>query len=98
MPVFTQELDNVQVNIAKSILDIFDIGMNDVRRYNAENLDKLYEMTRMAGFDPSMGAGELTMDERMAFDDMILDSMMEEEEEEDAELDSILENSINDIN
>ncbi|MCQ2171665.1 MAG: AsmA-like C-terminal region-containing protein [Bacteroidales bacterium] len=98
VPVFTQELDNVQVNIAKSILDIFDIGMNDVRRYNAENLDKLYEMTRMAGFDPSMGAGELTMDERMAFDDMILDSMMEEEEEEDAELDSILENSINDIN
>lgn len=103
VPVFTQELDDVQVNMVKSILDIFNIGMNDVRRYNAENLDKLYEKTRMAGFDPSMGAGELTMEERMEFDDMVLDSMMLEEEEEieemeNKELDRILEESINDIN
>ncbi|MCR5842205.1 MAG: hypothetical protein K6G86_09065 [Bacteroidales bacterium] len=71
LPVFTQQLDSVQVNIAKGIRDIFKSGAKRVRDYNLSQEHKLRQT------DEEM----LSSEEFRQVDDFFLLAEMEEQDE-----------------
>ena len=84
LPVFTQQLDSVQINIAQSIRDIFDTGVKRVRDYN---LTQEYDLLRS-------GDEMLDHDEYKQVDDLLLSVELGEQEEAlDAEVQEILDAS-----
>ena len=80
VPVYTQELDSVQVNIAQGIRDIFNTGVDNVRRYNDRHAPRARSED-----------GPLSADEYREVDDMAL---MAELEDQDAALDEIVNEAI----
>ena len=41
VPAFTQQMDSVQVNIGRSIRDIFKVGVDNARKYNSKNVSDI---------------------------------------------------------
>lgn len=81
VPVYTKQLDSVQVNIAQGVRDIFDSGVRRVQRFN----------TGQRPAAPAAGGDLLDAEDYRQIDDMILAAALEEQEEEMyAEIDDAL--------
>ena len=70
VPVYTQQLDSVQVNIARGIRDIFNTGVQRVRDYNAARPQ----------FDFAQDAGQLSQEESEQVHDLVLAAELEEQD------------------
>jgi len=81
VPVYTQQLDSVQVNIAQGIRDIFEQGVRRVREFN-----EMQEVLLTEDDQP------LTDEERLQLEAMALEAEIEDQDEAlDAEINAALE-------
>lgn len=92
VPVFTSQLDNVQVNIAQSIRDIFSRGVDEVQKYNRQNVGHLGQS---AGEAASSSSSEQDDAAEMAKVDAYFFDLQNEEWERSLyeEVDAVLEES-----
>lgn len=94
IPVFTKQIDTMQVNIANTIRDIYENGINDVVSHNVGR--SLRDRQREVGYEGA--SAEMTLDEAVSAEQLAfeLDAMIEEEALI-AEVDAVLEESFRDI-
>lgn len=101
VPVFTRQLDTVQINLAKSILDIFDKGVESVMRHNESAVGTLD--LRSLVVDPLQasqeGLDDATMQKyaEMADEFAVQQELQEQEAELDAEVEEALRSSSEDM-
>ena len=89
VPVYTQELDAVQLNINRGIRDIFNTGVDRVRSYNAERAGA---EASSAGTSRAQDDDALSSDELQTIDDFAFEAELEEQQAAlDEELNSALE-------
>lgn len=87
VPAYTQKIDSVQVNIGRSIRDIFRLGVDNARRYN---VDRISALGSAAGTSPLLPeSDDLPADQMAAIDDLLVDDVMRQ-------LNSELEQEVND--
>ncbi|MCQ2182837.1 MAG: hypothetical protein MJY89_05470 [Bacteroidales bacterium] len=97
VPAFEDELDNVHVNISKSIRNIFREGVEGVRRYNRRSMDNLDRSKKLNGFSTENDGGELSLDDQTKVMDMVIDNDFAEAEKAlEEEVDAILQKSYKD--
>jgi len=87
VPVYTRQLDSVQVNIANGIRDIFDSGVRRVQRFNAGQRPEILAEAAAGNEEEE----PLDTETLRQVDDMILTAALEEQEEAlDSEIDDAL--------
>lgn len=94
VPVFSQQIDTMRVNIANTIRNVFETSLEDIRNHNADR--ELNARARQIGYEGAVAETSLEESvsaEQLAFE---LDAMMEEEALT-AEVDAVLEESFRDI-
>lgn len=97
VPAFENELDNVHVNITKSIRNIFREGIAGVRRYNRRSADELETSRRKKDFDSAAGGGDLSPREQTEVLDIVIDNDFAEADKAlEEEVDAILQKSYKD--
>lgn len=99
VPSFREEIDNVQINIVRSIRNIYKSGVDGVRKYNEESFAILDEGKREKNFKSDEGGeGDLSIFELSEIDDLVIDNDFEQMEKAlEDEVDSILEESFKDV-
>src|SRR5574344_718272 len=80
LPAYTQEIDTVQVNIANSIRNIFDKGINEVVRYNDNSLHGLQTAGNLKSPD-GVTSDPLSPSEYKEVDDLLLRQELQEQDE-----------------
>ena len=95
VPSYTKELDAVQVNILKSIQNVYDRGVENVREYNASNIEEISKQR-----DRTDAAGSMSTNLAMSAEELSEESnvaleleFMEQEEALASEVDRILEDT-----
>lgn len=97
VPAFSDELDNVHVNITKSIRNIFRDGVEGVRRYNRQSMRNLDRSKDEKGFDPGSDGGEMPLAEQGEVMDVVIDNDFAEADKAlEAEVEAILQKSYKD--
>lgn len=101
VPVFTRQLDTVQINLAKSIRDIFDRGVESVMRHNESavgtlDLRSLVEDPLQASQE---GLDDATMQKyaEMADEFAVQQEAQEQQDELDAEVSAALNSTSDDM-
>ena len=101
VPVFTRQLDTVQINLAKSIRDIFDRGVESVMRHNESavgtlDLRSLVEDPLQASQE---GLDDATMQRyaEMADEFAVQQEVQEQQDALDAEVSEALDSSAGDM-
>ncbi len=101
VPVFTRQLDTVQINLAKSIRDIFDRGVESVMRHNESAVGTLDLHSLVV--DPLQasqeGLDDATMQKyaEMADEFAVQQELQEQQDELDAEVSAALNSSSEDM-
>ena len=85
VPVFTQQVDSVQVNIGRSIRNIFRMGVDGVRRYNEQNAKSLRSES---SFVPVSSSDILSDEDFEKIDSLMFETAL-------AEMDRQLEEEVN---
>lgn len=81
IPVFTSQLNNMQLNIAQSIKHIYDRGVQGVKEYNEKSYEEVEESMKSQGYDTKLESSELiTPKEQEKMDDYLFNKMTEEME------------------
>lgn len=101
VPVFTRQLDTVQINLAKSIRDIFDRGVESVMRHNESAVGTLDLHSLVV--DPLQasqeGLDDATMQKyaEMADEFAVQQELQEQQDELDAEVSAALNSTSEDM-
>ena len=98
IPLFTPEVDSLQVNLIASIKDIYKKGVEGALREVEQNRQRAEERRDREGIfrDDDDGDDELTESQLEQIDSYLLDAQCEAETEElDQELDAMLEEDLN---
>lgn len=80
VPMMTQQLDSVQVNINTSIRDIFARGIKGVNNYNKKNMEELMKGKAALGLDDVLASEPLSTQEFLEIERLNVEAELEEEE------------------
>lgn len=95
VPVYSKEIESVQVNIAQSIRNIFQKGVDEVKQYNRKNVRELNQSERTN--DNSLLDG-ITADQYNEVEQLAFEmEAMSWEDDLAAEVDAVLEESFMDM-
>lgn len=94
IPVFTKQIDTMRINIAKTIDNVFEQSVDELRNFHvAEELESRQRELGYAVGDAFMTGEQSAASEQLAFE---YEAMLEEEELQ-AEVDAVLEDSFREI-
>lgn len=99
VPTYTREIDQTRVNIARSIKNICETGVQTAMLHSVSANEALAEKKRQTGFDSITDAEELSGSEQLQIDDLALDSDLDEVEarmqaEMDAQIDAMVSETL----
>ncbi|MCQ2141966.1 MAG: AsmA-like C-terminal region-containing protein [Bacteroidales bacterium] len=95
VPVFTSQVDTMQVNLVHSIRNIFSKGVSAAIRENEEAQKLIEQQKKALGYDQNGTYENLTLEEQLALDQSIIEMDMKKEDEElQDELDALLDDTM----
>jgi len=97
IPGFENELDNIHVNIVKSISNVFRDGVARIRRYNRRMMSDLEKTKEEKGFNVVGDGGDMGLEDQTEILDIVIDEDFGEADKAlEKEVDAILAQSYKD--
>lgn len=92
--VFSSQVDTMQLNLVRSIRDIFSKGVAAAIRENEESHSRMEQRKQALGYDAE-GTETLSLKERLDIDQSVIEmDMLKDDEELQAEIDAVMEQTM----